>query len=386
MKLVRFLRGEVRVRATGDTAAVLSRLQAASLPVYDLSPEPGALRFSLPPRAFVRARPVLRRAHARLHILKKRGLPFWVRRHRRRPILALGALFFLALVVLCSQFIWEIRLTGSPPEREAALAVLRSAGLYEGCFRPGVDATAVEQALLSSDLGLSFASVVFRGSVAEVDLALAASPPPLSKETPCHLVAARAGVVRAMEITEGTPAVSVGESVEPGQILVRGEWLDDEGNSVRRAHAAGRVWAYCPESYEVFVPFEEEASFLTGRETEVFRLKIFTFSFNLYFGGGIPYEEYDKIEQEEHAAIGSFLLPVSRIRVTARERAVQRRSFSAEQARAEAESRLEETVSLAAFGQDFRETERVWEESETGITLISRGVTTRLIAVEQAWE
>ena len=36
MKLVRFLRGEVRVRATGDTAAVLSRLQAASLLVYDL--------------------------------------------------------------------------------------------------------------------------------------------------------------------------------------------------------------------------------------------------------------------------------------------------------------------------------------------------------------
>lgn len=354
MKGIRFVRGWVRFSVSGDFAErFYNLLIQQGLQPYDMCrTEDGRMELTLPRRQFRKIRTARRMAGVHIAVLDKGGLPKTVQKYRKRWGLAIGAGLALIFVFLMSGFVWSIRFEGEVQNRESLLAALREEGLFEGCWRGRVDADAVESRLMSGDLGLSFVSVVFKGSVAQVQIVYEKPKPEMLSTEPCNLVADCDGVITYMMVKEGVPVVQAGDAVQAGELLVSGIF-DSETVGIRKVHAQGQVYARTSQTLRVEMPYQTVECRRTGKIRRKFTLKIFNFSINLYFGGGIPYAIYDKIETSTDAHIGEFILPLSVITHTYYEKEEITVTVSAEQAQAAAEQMLEMQEWREFFGCEY---------------------------------
>ncbi len=354
MSLFRYLRGSVRLSVTGDFAErFYNLLIQEGLRPYDLTRmADGSMVLTLPMRQFRRIRRARRATGVRVCILSKNGLPRLLWRYRKRWGILVGAVLCALVIFLMSGFVWSIRFEGEVKDEAALLAALKQAGLHEGSWRSGVDSEAVELQMLDSDLGLSFVSVVFKGSVAQVQIVYAAPKPEIQSTAPCNLVAAKDGVITYMMVEEGVPMVQKGDAVRAGELLVSGIF-DSETVGIRKVHAAGRIYARTTQTLRVEMPYETTVTQRTGQHRKNFTLRIFNFSINLYFGAGIPYAIYDKIDTTADAHIGAFILPVSLTTHTYYEKEQLTIAVTSEQAQTAAEQMLELQEQQEFFGSEY---------------------------------
>lgn len=350
----RYLRGWVRLSVSGDFAErFYNMLLQEGLHPYDMNRHPdGAMVLTLPRRQFRRIRAARRVSGVHVCILEKGGLPRLIWKYRKRFGLLVGALICALIVFLMSGFVWSIRFEGEVKDEAALLSALADAGLAEGRWRAGVDADAVESYMLEGDLGLSFVSVVFKGSVAQVQIVYEVEKPDMLSTDPCHLVAAQDGVITYMMVEEGVPAVQPGDAVQAGEMLVSGIF-EAEDTPIRKVHAAGRIYARTVQTLRIEMPYQTTEQVRTGRIAKNFTLRIFNFSINLYFGGGIPYAIYDKIETTADARIGEFILPISVITHAYYEKESVTQSVSPDAAAAAAEQMLEMQEQQEFFGSEY---------------------------------
>jgi sporulation protein YqfD len=199
------------------------------------------------------------------------GAGAWLRRLLRRPGLLAGGALACALLVFAMQFVWLVRIEGAGPYRADIAAYLHEEGYRPGIRREGVDAR--QLALL---LQRRYPQVVwFRVYVNNVTLTVECTQgipaPSLPAREPCDLVAARDGVVQAVEVYAGTAAVRPGELVRRGQVLIRGQEAGADG-AVLPAAARGRVLARCWQKTEVRIPLQETVSRETGRSSRCVQL------------------------------------------------------------------------------------------------------------------
>lgn len=354
MKGIRFVRGWVRLSVSGDFAErFYNLLIGQGLHPYDMCrTEDGRMELTLPRRQFHKVRAARRTAGVHIAVVGKGGLPKTVRKYRKRWGLLIGAGLAAIFVFLMSGFVWSIRFEGEVKDRDALIAALKAEGLYEGCWRGRVEADAVESKILGSDLGISFLSVVFKGSVAQVQVVYEKPKPEMQSTAPCNLVADCDGVITYMMVKEGVPVVQAGDAVQAGELLVSGIF-ESETAGIRKVHADGHIYAQTAQTLRVEMPYQTAECRRTGKIRRKVTLKIFNFSINLYFGGGIPYAIYDKIETVTDAHIGEFILPLSVIAHTYYEKEEITVTVSPEQAQTAAEQMLEMQEWQTFFGCDY---------------------------------
>ncbi|MGX8692935.1 MAG: sporulation protein YqfD [Clostridia bacterium] len=247
-----------------------------------------------------------------LRILSRRGGSSARIVLRRRFGLLISALAMLALLLVSSLFVWEIRLVGAEElSRGELLRELEESGLAVGCFWPRLDADALRDRMLLREPKLAWLAVNIRGSTAEVRLLRRADKPEIWVESKAaDLRAGRAGVVRSLSVRSGQPLVRPGQAVTEGEILVSGT-VDSITAEPRALRAQGEVradtWyeltALCP-------PAQQKESTGAGRR-ERFALKIGGKRINFYQNAGKTIDGCDKIVHEYTLGIeGLFRLPL----------------------------------------------------------------------------
>ena len=123
------------------------------------------------------------------------------------------------------------------------LRALSDCGVSEGCFWPAADAERVRGEMLLRCGDLAWMTLNVRGSRATVLVLEREEKPELyDEDAAADLVAARAGVVRELNVRNGRTLVGRGELVEAGQTLVSGT-MDSPTGQTRLVRAAGGVTA-----------------------------------------------------------------------------------------------------------------------------------------------
>ena len=192
--------------------------------------------------------PIHRKTRVRIHILKKRGLPFWLYRSKKRKCFIAGALLCAVVLFWLSGHIWNIHIDGNVKNSTPQLLeFLDQQGITHGISKNQVNCTRIADLLRKNYPDITFVSARVQGT----RLLLTIQEENLTEDirqtkSPCNLISDLDGEIVNMVIRNGTPQVKTGDICKQGDILVSGEVpiLNDSQELVRMEYVAADADIY----------------------------------------------------------------------------------------------------------------------------------------------
>ncbi len=295
----------------GEREALINFFLQEGAEIWDIKekPEADTIVFCLSLHDYRRIMSKIKPLPFRIQILDKRGLPFYLLQAHKRKWFWVGGLFFVLILFITSQVIWEVEVTGNEqiPEDEL-LQVVEHLGLKKGAFRlrlPGNET--VQSELLSRFDRLSWAGIEIKGTKVVIRVIESKRPRERQLENPRHLVASKSAVVKEIYVEKGTAKVTRNQRVTKGQILISGIMGNETNQKVVSAKGTvkGLVW------YETTatVPLVQAQLRLTGASAKHTSLLIGQRVFSL--GSREPAFEYYKLEEHvRHWQLGFWKIPI----------------------------------------------------------------------------
>ena len=201
-----------------------------------------------------------------------------------------GMLLFVAILFYQNLFISRIDVVGCETiDEKEILAVLARCGLYEGCRKNTYDPEDAEYMLYKMVDNIAWAELRTQGGLVTVDISESVVVEPLESDEPCNVVAEKEGIIEEVVAINGVAAVSPGDYVSPGAILISGLNSVKEGEIQWLTHAKGQVFARTFYALETQVsPVAEEPN-VTGSFVPGIRIRFGDF----FLDTGELFQVYD---------------------------------------------------------------------------------------------
>ncbi len=241
------------------------------------------------------------------------GAVNYLRKYRLRPGIAVGIVLVFISVFVSGRFLWSIEFKGLDcVSEDRALELLEKHGIYVGCYIPALELRELYNEILMDCDEFSWISVNIRGTHASVEVRESEGK---TRMTPpdgkcANLVSRFNAEITAVRVYSGERAVSIGDGIKEGELLISGLYEDKMGRLVHK-YAQGEIWGKFTQDFEVRIPLNYEKKVYTGEVFEDVTLKIFSNSINIFkFSRNID-TEYDIITSNEHLCLfDSVTLPV----------------------------------------------------------------------------
>ncbi|MCH3964684.1 MAG: sporulation protein YqfD [Clostridium sp.] len=239
-----------------------------------------------------------KRSSARIKIVKRWGLSFFILRLKKNRMMVIGVLLFIGIIYYMSTFIWEIQINSDsnlPPYE--IRQKLKKSGIVPGINKKHLDVYKIEEFLIKSDDNIMWVKARIDGSRLIISVEERKSPPNIiSDNSPCDLAASKDGEVVRLYTTAGTAVVNIGDMVKKGQILVRG--IQGKEGATYPVHAAGEV--ICRTFYEASksVKVDTIKRVRTGKKIENYYININGRKLYLKKHAN-NFSKYDKIEESK---------------------------------------------------------------------------------------
>ena len=311
VSILRYIKGQVRFKATGSSPERLLNLAAArGIPLWDPQPVEGGIAAGMSARDYRRIRPLARRARVKTQVTERSGLPFFLRKCRGRSGLFAGAAAGMILLAVLSQFLWSYEIVGADHISEQAIrGVLAQNGIVPGVPKASLDVERVERGCLRKLDTLSWMSVNLQGCTACVEVREKDKKPEIMRLEPANIKAARDGVITDIRVRQGFTQIKKGSGVVKGQLLVSGVNQTGQGGT-RFVRADADILAEYTEEKTLDVPAAFDYYSLTENKTDRKRLKCFWLELPLSLSFN-RYEHTACTFREEALTIGGRSVPVS---------------------------------------------------------------------------
>ncbi|MBR2472641.1 MAG: sporulation protein YqfD [Clostridia bacterium] len=313
-----FLRGSLRIRVEGDCERLLDLCGENNIPLWDIEREDGfTVCLSVRVEHIYTLRRLCRKAMCRLHILKKKGLPFKARRAFRRPALLVGLALCLGALWVMSQFVWtiEINTEGKLKEREVR-QLLSDAGLKAGVPVRSVRAQRIKNSVISAADNIAYLTVNIKGSHACVNVYERTVEKEISETVPCDVISGLTGVITAIRVKQGVTQLRIGQTVQAGDIIASGAVTDALGET-RYYHADAEIDLRTWYTRKAAVPTELFEYVPTGETKTRSYLIVGQKTVKLYLIESIGYKWYYKSIDRKSLTIGEdIVLPVTLVTET----------------------------------------------------------------------
>ena len=281
--LYRFFCGILEVEFFGIYPEKIINLCAKNrIAVWNVHYGNNKIRLFITVKDFKRLPKILKRSGLRLHILNKKGFPFFINRYKRRFGIFAGIVIFFAVLQFMSGFIWIIEVEGNKTvtDREI-LSICEEIGIKTGVRRNSIDTKNTPQDLLLKTDKLSWGSFNIEGCKLTVNVTEIV-PKTEDNTVATNLKAAKDGIIEKIDVTSGNPVVKVGDIVKKGDLLVSG--ITETMRDTKFVHSIGTVTAKTEETITIFEPFIKKAETLTGKTAKRRVLEIFGIKIPLYIG------------------------------------------------------------------------------------------------------
>ena len=305
IKLYRILEGFLRVVFYGDSKEKIISLCAVNgITLWNSKLRADGIESSISLRNFKNLKRI-RPKGVRIHILKKRGIPFVVHRYRYRYGILAGAIIFFAVLQLMSGYIWIIDIKGNNnvSDREI-MSALNNIGITEGIAKKRIYPKAEREKLLLQLDKIAWAAINIEGSRLTVNVTEIKEKP--KEKNFSNLKALRDGTIEKLDIVSGTSLVKVGDAVKKGDLLVSGIIESEFGT--RFVNSKGTVIAKTEREMKLRENYAQNITVPTGKVKSKYALELFGLKIPLYLG--CEKGEFNTALRKEDLKLFDNLLPI----------------------------------------------------------------------------
>ncbi len=247
---------------------------------------------------FKRIRIIASKSNTKVKIVRRRGLPFVMKRYRGRKIFVICILLFFVSLRCLTSLIWRVEVVGVVQTDLFLLhQILEENGIRKWARSKSVNEEKIQFEILQQLDTVSWAGITVKGTDVIVEIKeREPTPEMLPADQPTDLIAAKDGVIELMLVKEGEAVVKVGDTVSKGQLLVSALKGVEIENPVP-VHSFGEVIARTWTQKSMIQPMLLEKKELTGQQKIRYGLKISKIFINFFGNTGNLYPKCDTIEE-----------------------------------------------------------------------------------------
>ena len=339
-KLLKDMRGYVRIRVNGFAAERFINLCGnRGICLWEIIKCGDDYCMNLYLKSFWTIRPIARKTGAKVVVLERYGLPFFLPKMWKRKGYLLGGLLTLSFWIGSSFFIWDIevygnyRITGDMFED-----FLESNQVYVGMQTGKLDIQTLEKEIRREFNFVTWASAKLNGT--KLEIYIKENDAPLLVETDketvgTDLVADCDGKIISMIVRNGVPKVKIGDTVEEGMIMVEGKIpVYNEDTTVREyiyVDADADIVVERTRNYSSRLSYDYVVKSYTGREDKDYYFRWESDALEVF--DNCPFLIYDSMISESRPELLKILkIPLYFGNVTHREYVNVEREYTLEQA------------------------------------------------------
>jgi len=277
-------------------------------------------------------RKYVRGSGCKVTFYKREGFPFLLLRLLKNSGFLIGSILFVFVILLLSNMIWGIQVKGADPATEYKIyKELDKMGVKVGKLQLFVDnVESIQRQLTNNVEEITWVGVELQGTTYHLQVVEKNEPKQPEYLSPQNLVAKKKAVIVDMFVEEGQAVVNIHDSVEEGQLLVSG-LIGKEGQNVQ-VPAKGEIWGETWYRSDVELPLKSTFQVFNGNEKQKHYLKIANLKIPIWGFGQIEYKEYETEATEKTIQFLKWELPLSYIHETHRDKEVETRIYSKEEA------------------------------------------------------
>ncbi len=318
-RMVRYTKGYVKIRIEGySPERFLNLCSHHNIYLWGLTPREHAYELYMNLDGFRKLRPLVRKTHIRIQLVRRYGFPFFVSKYKNRSVFFIGFFLCVALLFLYSSFIWDIHFEGNEKwTNEALVEFLKTKNVSPCMKKSQIDCAKIVRDIREEYNDIVWVSASIEGSRLKIQIKENEDLfQEIQKEdSPNDLVASSSGVITQIVTRAGVPQVHVGDTVEKGQLLVSGrvEVQNDAGEVIgyQYQQADADIYANTQIVYEDSVSCSYHEKSYENSKRKQFFIQIGKWKVRLGMLKN-SYQEYEVHTKEKRVKLGeNFSLPIS---------------------------------------------------------------------------
>lgn len=353
LRLLRFLLGYVKVEVCGFAPERLMNLIIRNeIVIWDIEHTQQGYRFFTGRKNLMKMKPFLQKTNMKLKILERFGVPFIIKRNRKRVTFVIGFGIFLCSIYILSLFVWEVRIVGEDKlVANELLTHIEEKYVPLGTLKKNVNCNTLEEALRNEFEDISWISCELKGTGLTVYLEEGMAPNKTNViEKAGDIVAIKDATITKMITREGTPIAKIKQEVKKGDILISGTiYIYDDNNEILETSyiaADGDVYGITESGYEDYVDLTYYDKKHSDNTKEYITLYFMDYCVTPYTPK-MSDEKYD-IYTEIHKAkiLENFYLPFGYKKTKCIPYTLERKNYSEKEATTILEKRLNKKIKL----------------------------------------
>ena len=231
---------------------------------------------------FLKLPKILRSTGIRVHILKRKGFPFFIKKYKSRFGIFTGIILFFAFLQIMSGYIWIIDIIGNKTVSEQKIiSACEELGIKVGVKSKKIDTKNDAQNLLLKVDSLAWGSLNIEGCRLTVNVSEITKKQE-DNSVATNLKASADGIITHIDVTSGNCVVKVGDPVFAGDILVSG--IIENANGTRFVHSIGTIIAETREIVNLSEDYIKKIRVPTGKDKNKTVMEFFGIKIPLYIG------------------------------------------------------------------------------------------------------
>lgn len=294
IELMRYVKGYVKFKTeNGIAERLINEINKEGLSVFHIRKADGGIVGYIGYFDYERLLAIANRLNIDVLKLYERGMTPFVLRYKYRFGLFAGILIFAMLLSLSQYFIWEIDVKGNEKTpTDIILSELSELGIEKMSFIPKIDFRQKREEALVKLPQLSWMTMNRIGCKLEVIVNERVFSPKIDEKTPCDIVAGKTGIIRYIEVYNGTKKIKENCPVVEGDLIVASRYETKNGK-VMYVHSDAKVIAEVEFDKLISVDVNELSKEYTGETKTIYGVNLFGFKIPF---GVIPSAESADIE------------------------------------------------------------------------------------------
>ena len=333
--LIRLILGYVRIEVEGYyIERFINICQNRNVLIWNLKREKGVkLYTNVGINDFKRLRHIAKKTNCKIKIKKRRGIPFFINKYKKRKIFVIFLILIALLIYISSKYIWNVDIIV-----EDNLVVeniendLSDLGIKRGVKISNLELESIINEIRLKRNDISWIGIDIKGTNAIIKIVKTDEKPEiLDNSQYCNIIAKKDGIIQNIVAQNGTAIVKTGDEVHKGDILIAG-YMEGKYTEKRYVHSLGEVKARVFYTENKKIQLRQETLSDTGKNENKIQIKFKNFQINFYKTLS-KFKIYDTIYTERKLKIFSnFYLPISIIKITNKEQIKEEKNYSIEDA------------------------------------------------------